>query len=154
MNLPANGALKARRRSIDLDLPAFNQLILQNQVEAFCLACDLLGDESLACEVAEEVFRQAFEKYRAPQPGFRLEILQRITDGCIKRAKVLKGPNTFERFLAGLSNDEKVVLVLVDCLEMSYADAGWVLRKQPAAICKLLAKARFAAKSCIGIGLL
>ena len=151
MNQSANGALKAGRRSIDLDLQAFNQLILQNQDEAFTLACDLLGDESLACEVVEEVFRHAFGKYRAPKTGFRLEILQRITANCVKRAKVLAGSNTLERFLAGLSNDEKVVLILVDCLELSYADAGWVLRKQPDAVRKMLAKARFAVKS-KGIG--
>jgi len=151
MNQSANGALKAGPRSIDLDLQAFNQLILQNQDEAFTLACDLLGDESLACEIVEEVFRQAFGKYRAPKPGFRLEILQRITANCVKRGKVLVGPITLERFLAGLSNDEKVVLVLVDCLELSYADAGWVLRKQPDTVRKMLAKARFAVKS-KGIG--
>ncbi|HEX7394365.1 MAG TPA: hypothetical protein VF355_05425 [Anaerolineaceae bacterium] len=152
MNQSANGALKAGRRSIDDDLQVFNQLVLQNQDEAFTLACDLLGDENLACKIMEEVFRQAFGKYRAPQSGFRLEILQRITVCCVKKAKVLAGPKTLERFLVGLSNDEKVVLVLVDCLELSYADAGWVLGKQPDAVRKMLAKARFAAKGCIEIG--
>src|SRR5450830_965988 len=103
MNQSANGALKAGRRSIDDDLQVFNQLVLQNQDEAFTLACDLLGDENLACKIMEEVFRQAFGKYRAPQSGFRLEILQRITVCCVKKAKVLAGPKTLERFLVGLS---------------------------------------------------
>lgn len=149
MFLTVNGVDQSVPRSPGSDLLAYNQLVLQHQDEAFTLACDLLGDEILAAQAVEEVFRDAFGDGCGSQPQFRLEILKKVVTGCLKRAKVLPGPETLAHLLAGLTNAEKVILVLVDCLELSYADAGRVLGKQPDAVRQALAKARYEVNAAI-----
>jgi len=143
MFLTGHGVDQTVRRSDNNDLLAYNQLVVQHQDEAYTLACDLLGNESGAAAVVEEAFQDSFRDGRTPQAQFRLEILKKVLAFCLKRAKILPGPGAMAHLLTGLSNTEKAILILVDCLEMSYADAGYVTGKPAAGVRQTLAKARY-----------
>ena len=125
------------------DLAAYNARVLQLQDQAFNLACDLLGEESLAVEILEEAFLDGFATQIGNRPEFAQEILRRVLQACLKRKTVLPGPNLPEFSQAGLSNHEMVALVLVDRLELSYAEAAEVIGVTPLNIRKTLAEARF-----------
>jgi DNA-directed RNA polymerase specialized sigma24 family protein len=149
MFLTVRGVDQSFRRSHGSDLPAYNELVVQHQDEAFTLACDLLGNETMAAEAVEEAFRDSFRDRKTPQAQFRLEIMKKVAENCEKRAKILPGPQAMAHLLTDLTNTEKTILVLVDCLEMSYADAGYVTGKPPAIVGVELAKARFLLNSAL-----
>jgi hypothetical protein len=143
MFLTVNGVDRAVRRSHTDDLLAYNQLVVQHQDETFTLACDLLGDESQAAVAVEEAFRVSFRDGSTSQAQFRLDIMKMVGASCQKHAKILPGPQAMAHLLVSLTNTEKTILVLVDCLELSYVDAGYVTGKKPADVRQELAKARF-----------
>jgi len=145
MNLFTRDAPRQARRSLELDLQEYNRRVLQHQDEAFALAADLLGDEAAAAEVVQAIFVAAFSRERRqPEPDFRWEILRRVIQACRERSTGawLPGPTGLQSVLAGLSSEEKVLLVLVDRLELSYPDAATVLRKPLAYIRSTLCMAR------------
>jgi hypothetical protein len=147
MFLTVRGVDRSVRHTHGSDLLAYNQLVVQHQDEAFTLACDLLGDEAGAAVAVEEAIRLSFRDGRTSQAQFRLDIMKMVLASCLRRANILPGPQAMAHLLIGLSNTEKAILVLVDCLELSYADAGYVTGKLPASVRQELAKARYVLNS-------
>ncbi len=139
------------RKAAALSLPMpgkiqdFNRLVLQNQDESFTLAFNLLGDENQACEIVQEAFQNELKNKKtfAEPTKFRLDLLRRVIQAALRRSQILPCPEIFKSFPGGLANDEKLVCILVDCLELSYQEAALVLGKPPESIRKTLADARF-----------
>jgi hypothetical protein len=136
-----------KRQADSLPPPArlqnYNRLILQNQDEAFTLAFDLLGDELLASQVVEEAYQLEFRHSTGDPSKFRLEVLRLIIQNALKRTQVLPCLEIFGKAPCQLTNEEKLVSILVDCLELSYQEAAVVLAKPVHSIRKLLAETRF-----------
>jgi DNA-directed RNA polymerase specialized sigma24 family protein len=128
--------------SIDQDLQAYNLLVLQQQDEAFNLAYALLGNETLAEKMVGSVFHKAFVRTPKKSNMFRIEILATIVIVCLKQAKVISGPENIRAYLVGLTNIEKIAVILVDSLEMSLEDAAGVLKISHLQLVKLLARGR------------
>jgi len=128
--------------SIDLDLLEYNRLVMQYQDEVYTLAVDLLGDEAQASEVVQASFMEAFGNTKKAPKNFRQEILSLAIHHCLRQERVLPGPQNLCRYLTHLGNEEKIILILVDSLELSYAEAAAVMKKSMAAIAKTIAQAR------------
>ncbi len=124
-------------------LQAYNRLVLQYQDETFSLAYDLLGDENLAGQVVEEAFKIEYRHSNGDQSRFRLEVLRLVIKNALKRVRVLPCPEIFGNNPCQLTNDEKLVCILVECLELSYQEVAVVLDKPLANIRKILAETRF-----------
>jgi predicted DNA-binding protein (UPF0251 family) len=128
--------------SIYQDLKAYNLLVLQQQDEAFNLAYALLGNEPLAEKMVGSVFKKAFVRPPRKSSFFRIEILAAIVFVCMKEAKVISGPENIRTYLVGLTNIEKIAVILVDSMEMSLEDAAEVLKIPRLQLVKLLARGR------------
>ncbi len=127
-------------------LQEYNRLVLLNQDECYSLAYDLLGDDSQASEVVGEAFQIEIRKSTGEPAKFRLEVLHLVIQNALKRSEVLHCPELARQFpvqFSLLTNEEKLVCVLVDCLELSYQETAVVLAKPLDAIRKLLAESRF-----------
>ncbi len=137
---PAAGMLHTAR------LQEYNRWVLLNQDECYTLAYDLLGDDSQASEVVGEAFRKEFQKTNGEPAKFRLEILRLVIQNALKRSPVLGCPEITRQYPAQftlLTNEEKLVCILIDCLELSYQEAAAVLGKPADSIRKMLAESRF-----------
>ncbi len=137
---PAAGGLPTAR------LQEYNHLVLLNQDECYSLAYNLLGDDFLASEVVGEAFQKELKRVTGEPLKFRLEVLQLVIQNAMKRSRVLGCPELCRQFPAQfglLSNEEKLVCILVDCLELSYQEAAAVLGKPLHTIRKKLADTRF-----------
>lgn len=143
MNLLSGGGSQSASAARPGNLAEYNARVLQLQELAFTLACDLLGEESLAVEVLQQVLVKAFGSQGRNQSGFNIEILSRVLQACLKCKNVLAGPAIPGLSTAGLSNEELIVMELVDRLELSYAEAAEVSGMKPLAIRARLAEARF-----------
>ncbi len=127
-------------------LQEYNHLVMLNQDECFSLAYDLLGDDAQASEVVGEVFQKGFLHASGEPSKFRLEVLRLVIQNALKRSEELHCPGIYTHFPAQfslLSNEEKLVCILVDCLELSYQDAAAVLEKPRDLIRKMVAETRF-----------
>ncbi len=124
-------------------LQDYNRLVLQNQDESFSLAFDLLGDETLASQVVEEAFQKEYRHSNGDPSKFRLEVLRLVIQNALRRVRVLPCPEIFGKNPCQLTNEEKLVCILVDCLELSYQEASFVLEKPLSSIRKRLAETRF-----------
>ncbi len=127
-------------------LQEYNRLVLLNQDEGYALAYALLGDESQASEVVGEIFQKEFKSATRQPSKFRLEILHLVIQNALKRSRLLPCPEVSRQFPAQfslLTNEEKLVCILVDCLELSYHEAAAVLGKPANSIRKTLAEVRF-----------
>ena len=125
------------------NLQAYNRLILQFQDETYSLAFDLVGNEDLASEIVKNTFLIEFGRKNGSQAEFRLEVLRLVIQGCLSRSAILPCPQFFERYPVKLTNDEKLVCILIESLELSYQEAAIVLGKPLSSIRKLLAQTRF-----------
>ncbi len=143
MNLFVRGEPRPTESTLELDLQVYNRRVLQHQDEAFNLAADLLGDDAMAAEAVQVSFVNAFAgNRRQPEPAFRWEILRRVIQACLEQSTRQPGPAGLPLALAGLSSEQKVLLMLVDRLELSYSDAAAVLRKPLSYIRSTLGSAR------------
>jgi DNA-directed RNA polymerase specialized sigma24 family protein len=130
-------------KTADHDLNAYNTLVIQYQDEAFTLAAHLLGDDGLAGDVVDETFQRVFTSRHVPHTIFRLEVLRQVVCLCQGQSRKLAGPPKLAHLLAGLVDEEMIVLALVDCLGLGYNETGAILGKKPASVMKTLAQARY-----------
>lgn len=142
MNGPYDHSAAPTLDRTSMNLQAFNHLILQHQDEAYTLAVHLMGDELLAEETLEKAVAALYNGQRRLPGDFRMEILRQVTRACLQGGRIA-GPRHLARILAGLSDEEKAALVLVDCLGLDYADAAAILGKTPANLATSLAQARY-----------
>jgi DNA-directed RNA polymerase specialized sigma24 family protein len=138
-------SLRARlaNHASNQELQAYNYMVRQNQDEAFSLAYDLLGEEDSAVAIVQQAFINGFTAQKDAHLPFRLRALRWVVRACLDRNQTLLGPSQLDPRLARLSNEEKVVLVLVDRLGLDYSQAAGVTGISVANIQKILAMARF-----------
>ena len=130
-------------RASDRELQVYNRLVLQHQDEAFSLACDLLGEESTAADLVQQVFLRGFARRDDERLPFRLRVIRWVVCACLQSGRPLPGPARLDPRLERLSNEEGVALVLVERLGLSYAEAAEVMGKPAAEFRSILATARF-----------
>ncbi len=139
MHLQARPLPRAR----DGELQVYNRLVLQYQDEAFSLAFDLLGEESAAAALVQQVFLRGFSRRDDERLPFRLRVLRWLVGACLQRRQPLTGLARLDPRLACLSNEEVIALALVERLGLSYAEAGDVMGTSAADFRGLIATARY-----------
>lgn len=127
-------------------LEEFNRLVLQHQDEAFCLAFYMLGSEAQAGQVVQSAVRQAYVNFKGNSPDFRTQILQLVSAGCLKTRKrtpdVKTQMDSLQKQLSCLAEKERLALILIDLLGLSYAQTGHILRQSPIHVRRLLTQGR------------
>ena len=126
------------------DLQGFNNLVLACQDEAFTLACSILGDEGLACEVVQAVFVQVYIRRGAGDHPIPVQVLQGVIGMC-RRARPSKAHAGVE-LIPGwhlLECAEQEALLLVDLLGKSYPQTALVLDKSEHEVAATVALGRY-----------
>jgi DNA-directed RNA polymerase specialized sigma24 family protein len=124
-------------------LTDFNRLVLQHQEEAYTLAFYTLGDERQACETVQTAITDAFD--HPSESNFYLGILRRVTHLCSQMPAHTTDLNIVPEIVRSLSNlpfQERLAVVLIDILELNYAQAAMVCHQSKAQISLLLAQGR------------
>ena len=125
------------------DLEAFNRLVLACQDEAFTLACSILGDEGLACELVQAVFLRVYTRWEDGGHPIPVQVLQGVIGMC-KRAGPSKAYAGVE-LIPGwhqLECAEQEALLLVDLLGKSYPQTALVLDKSEHEVAAIVALGR------------
>lgn len=118
-------------------LDEFNHQVLLLQDAAYSLAFCLLGDQTAASRVTQFAFECAYAQSCKNSKFIKRLVLRSILDQCAPHSHA-----------AGLSHQDRCVLLLVDHLALSYEEAAFVLRCSPTQIARRLAYARFKAANC------
>ena len=126
------------------DLEAFNRLVLACQEEAFTLACPILGDEVLACEVVQAVFLRVYAHWGDGGDVISVQVLQAVIELC-RRSRPSKAHAGLE-LISGwhqLECAEQQALLLVDLLGKSYQQTALVLDKSEHEVAVTVALGRY-----------
>ena len=127
-------------------LEEFNRLVLQYQDDAFCLAFYMLGSEVQAGQVVQSAVSQAYTHFKGRNSDFRTQILQLVSIDClqahIRSTEIKAQPDTLQSQLSSLPDKERLALILIDLLELSYAQAGSILRQPKDSVQGLLTRGR------------
>ena len=137
---------KSTDRNAGENLEEYNAFILQYQEEAFNLALLILDDEAQAMKAVDAVFLSGYGQFTGHEQDFRFTVINRILKYCLDQFKKVRGPEPIHAFLVDLSEEQKIVLILVDCLKMSYQDVASLMRLPVRSIRKILANARYTAQ--------
>lgn len=127
-------------------LEEFNHLVLQNQDEAFCLAYYMLGDETQAIKVVQTAVRQAYRNFKNKNLDFRILLLQLVSVGCLEYPGV--APNSAQQSeplqnqLINIPDKERLTLILIDLLGLSYRQAVPILHQPLEDVRTLLTQGR------------
>ena len=136
----------ALHSSWDTSLEEFNRLVLQYQDEAFSLAFYMLGSEVQAGQVVQSAVRQAYTHFKGRNPDFRTQILELVSAGClqahIRTPEIKAQADTLLRQLSSLPGRERLALILIDLLELSYTQAGSILHQPRDSVRGLLTQGR------------
>jgi hypothetical protein len=133
---------RAAAPSTAAGLQEFNHLVLQYQEEAYSAACYLAGSESRAAGLVSAAVTHLFARWRSSAADFRLELLGQLVQEYAGLPNSLPDGNLFSDRLDGLAREEKAALVLLECLQLTYAQAARVLRRPVPGFARLLAQAR------------
>lgn len=112
-------------------LEEFNHLVLQNQDDAYCLAYYMLGNEAQAVQVVQLAVEQAYKNFKAKNLDFRIFLLQLVSTGCLKYPELesnsgqQSGP--LQDQMGKLPGKERLALILIDMLGLSYTQAVPIL---------------------------
>jgi len=126
--------------SSSTQLDDFNRQVLLCQDDAFTLACDLLGDEQEAAEVARQAFEHVF-RHKSRGISIRLAAMRRIVEDCLRIAPSSRKAN--DLLVSLLPEPELLTLYLADHLLLSHAETAIVLRCSQDRIARCLALARW-----------
>jgi hypothetical protein len=116
-----------------MDLIAFNELVLQTQDLAYTLAWRFLADERLAAQVVEKAVLDLAGFARGHEgAAFREALLHRVAARLLKISLQPERPRTesanaeeeVSRRLRALPPLCRLVVILVDCLGLSYREAA------------------------------
>jgi DNA-directed RNA polymerase specialized sigma24 family protein len=111
------------------DLETYNRFILRIQDRAYTLAVYLTGADHLAERILQEVIRDSFAAWQRSNPetqDFEPRLLRSLLQRCRHAAPVLGPPDLHGPFHV-LTCDEKLALILVDCLACSSQEAAQIL---------------------------
>ena len=126
------------------DLEAFNGLVLACQDEAFTLACSILGDEGLACEVVQAVFLRVYTQRGDSGHPIPVQVLHGVIGMC-RRARPSKAYAGVELIQGWhqLEFGEQEALLLVDVLGKSYEQTALVLDQPKHEVAAIVALGRY-----------
>jgi len=131
-------------------LEEFNRLVMKYQDEAFSVAFYMLGNEGQAGQVVQLAVRQAFTTFKSKKPDFRIQILQLVCEGCLNSQGQTPGNRTqlspLQKQMINLPGTERLAIILIDMLGLSYAQAGSILRQSPVQMRGLLTQGRLKLK--------
>jgi DNA-directed RNA polymerase specialized sigma24 family protein len=126
------------------DLETYNRFILQIQDRAYTLAVYLTGKDTLAEKIVQDVFRDSFanwQRFRLDSEDFEPRLLGSLLQRC-RRAGPVLGPRDLLEPFTILSCNEKLALILVDCLACSFPEAAQILSWPLPQLRHILASAR------------
>ena len=127
-------------------LEEFNHLVLQHQDEAFCLAYYMLGNETQAGQVVHSAVKQAYKNFKNKNLDFRILLLQLVSAGCLvengSAPPTGSQSESLQDLLDSLPGRERLTLILIDMLGLSYAQAGPIIHQPPETIKSLLSHGR------------
>ena len=94
----------------------------------------------------QSAVRQAYANFIGKKPDFRTQILQLVCEGCLKAQLKTLGikaqQNPLQKQMDNLPGTERLAVILIDMLELSYAQAGLILRQSPVQLRRLLTQGR------------
>jgi RNA polymerase sigma-70 factor (ECF subfamily) len=131
-------------------LNEFNRLVLQHQDAAFTLAGYMLGSQEQAAQVVQATFKQAYREFKGPASAFSQQVLHLVAQACLdrftpsqpsKQIEDLQTKGVGHRLLT-LPAEQRLALILVDVLGLSYSDAARVFPCSIDHIRQLLAAGR------------
>jgi len=123
-------------------VPALNEYnagVLACQEDAFTLAFYALGDDGLAAQVVQAAVRQAYWRFDGSEGRCREQILSAVAEGCWRSTD--RRPADQGVFSA-LPIEERLAVILVDVLGLSYRQAAEILRRPATQFARLLAQGR------------
>jgi DNA-directed RNA polymerase specialized sigma24 family protein len=120
-------------------LDEYNARVLACQEDAFTLACYALGDDAQAEQVVQAAIRQAYWSFDGSEGRCREQILSAAAEGC-RRAAARRSASG--GIFAALPVEERLAVILVDVLNLSYRQAAEILRHPPVLFGRLLAQGR------------
>jgi hypothetical protein len=123
------------------EMDSYNSFILRFQDRAYTLAVHLLGDNPLSEAIVQDVFHESFSLWQNSSADFEPKLLRTLVKRCLRAGPVLGPPNYLKPFQA-LNCDEKVALILVDCLALTCPEASIILTWPFSRLLRTLACAR------------
>ncbi len=108
------------------ELQKYNRLVLKFQDRAYTLAVYLVGDVPLAAQLVQEIIQADLPARRQPEAEFEIRLLRSLMQRCL-RASPVRGPAPLCTHFGDLALDERLALILIDCLDCSYAQAAAIL---------------------------
>jgi DNA-directed RNA polymerase specialized sigma24 family protein len=123
-------------RSITLD--RFNAQVQACQDEVYNLAYYFMGNVVLACEIVDRCFGEMYKGKIGSDSNFRMLALQLALRICLKGEIISCLPN----LPATLNRDERIAVLLVDCLQYSYQEAALICSKDISWVSSNLAAGR------------
>lgn len=130
--------------SISLTLDQFNQHVLQCQDDAYTLAWYLLGDEAKTKTVIQAAIKSSYRCFAPNRTDCLSLILKQVVNQCRGQNLNVCGSSN-SGILQGLhflTEQERVVLVLIDVLRLDYPETACVTGSPLKKIGTLLAQAR------------
>jgi hypothetical protein len=126
------------------NLSEFNRLVLACQDEAYTLACYFLTSDAQAEAAMEEAIQIAFRCFSSDQVDCRLLILKLVVEQCRRQNPTPWSAAKSEVWhnLRFVSEQERMVLVLIDVLGLSYSEVADVMGQSVKEIGWLLCQAR------------
>ena len=121
-------------------LSEYNAHVLACQEDAFTLACYALGDDAQAAQVVQAAVRQAYWCFDGSEARCREQILSAVAEGCRRSAP--RRPTGNGILLSTLPIEERLAVILVDVLNLSYRQGAEILRRPAAQFARLLAQGR------------
>jgi len=141
--MTCSSSFKSKDQIASDNLARYNACILQNQEEAYNLAFLILDDETLAMIAVDIVFRSGYRRFTGRERDFRFSMILQILKFCLSQTGKIKGPEPIRQFLVDLSENQKIVLILVDCLKMNYQEAALLMQMPEYSLRQTLAGARY-----------
>ncbi len=122
----------------------FNHQVFQCQDDVYTLAWYLMEDEMEAEALTQEAIRAAYDCFPSPQVDCHLLIMRHVVEQYRKRKRSARC-STQQGHFNGFhftSENERLVVVLVDILGLDYAAAAFIAGYSSRKIGRLLAHAR------------
>ena len=121
-------------------LSEYNARVMACQDEAYTLACYALGDDEQAEQIVQAAVGQAFWHFDGSEACCRELILSAVAESCRRSAaREAAGQGVF----TALPIEERLAVILVDVLALSYRQAAEVMRRPTAQFARLLAQGRY-----------
>lgn len=126
----------------DQELLTFNQIVLQVQDRAYTLAVCLLGEVPLAASLVQAAIQESLADWHRSPHGFEARLLRSLILRC-RQAGSIPGPAGLREPFNTLACEERLALILVDCLACPCPEAAAILHWPLPRLRQTLARARF-----------